>query len=110
MRREDPETSDLESPRTDRRGATPGGVDVDVADKCRRQPGPPQSAGALPGWFVKRTGRRDVWVYSGKELSSLPKARGAQPLTPQDMQRVAHQVERWGRTVAPKMAEVANVI
>lgn len=59
---------------------------------------------ALPGWFVKRTGRGDVWVYSGKELAGLPKARGAQGLGEQDMQRVAHQLEQRCRAVMPQMA------
>src|SRR5690606_37898235 len=46
---------------------------------------------ALPGWYVKRTGRGEVRVFSGKELSGLLKARGAQSLSAQDVRRVAHQ-------------------
>lgn len=60
---------------------------------------------ALPGWYVKRTGRGDVRVLNGKELAGLLKARGAQSLSPQDVQRVAHQLEQRCRTVAPMLSE-----
>lgn len=60
---------------------------------------------ALPGWFVKRTGRGEVRVFSGKELCGLLKARGAQTLSAQDVQRVAHQLEQRCRTVTPKFAD-----
>lgn len=60
---------------------------------------------ALPGWYVKRTGRGDVRVFSGKELSGLLKARGAQKLSAQDVRRVAHQLEQRCRTVAPRLAD-----
>jgi hypothetical protein len=56
---------------------------------------------ALPGWFVERTGRGDVRVFNGKELAGLLNSRGAQPLSAQDVQRIAHQVEQRCRTVAP---------
>jgi hypothetical protein len=60
---------------------------------------------ALPGWFVERTGRGDVRVFSGKELAGLLKSRGTQPLSAQDVQRIAYQVEQRCRTVAPLYAE-----
>lgn len=60
---------------------------------------------ALPGWYVKRTGRGDVRVFSGKELSGLLKSRGAHALPAQDVRRVAHQLEQRCRTVAPKLAD-----
>lgn len=60
---------------------------------------------ALPGWYVKRTGRGEVRVFSGKELNGLLKARGAQALSAEDVRRVAHQLEQRCRTVAPKLAE-----
>lgn len=60
---------------------------------------------ALPGWYVKRTGRGDVRVFNGKELAGLLKARGAQSLSPQDVQRVAHQLEQRCRTVEPMLSE-----
>jgi hypothetical protein len=57
---------------------------------------------ALPGWFVKRTNRGTVLVFSGKELRShLLKARTATPLSADVMQRVVHQVERQCRSVEP---------
>lgn len=60
---------------------------------------------ALPGWFVERTGRGDVRVFSGKELAGLLKSHGTQPLSAQDVQRIAYQVEQRCRTVAPLYAE-----
>jgi hypothetical protein len=60
---------------------------------------------ALPGWFVERTGRGRVRVFSGKELAGLLKSRGAQALTAQDLQRIAHQVEQRCRTVTPLYAK-----
>lgn len=60
---------------------------------------------ALPGWYVRRTGRGRVRVYSGKELAGLMKARGAQALSAQDVQRAAHQIEQRCRTVAPLLGE-----
>jgi hypothetical protein len=57
---------------------------------------------ALPGWWVNRTGRGHVLVFSGKELREhLFKARTATPLTPDQMQRIVHQVEQKCRSVAP---------
>ena len=60
---------------------------------------------ALPGWFVERTGRGDVRVFSGKELAGLLSSRGSQSLSSQDVQRIVHQVEQRCRTVAPRYAE-----
>lgn len=57
---------------------------------------------ALPGWFVERGARSDVGIYSGKELPQLLRFRGAQPLSEQDVQRVAHQVDQKCRTVVPQ--------
>jgi hypothetical protein len=57
---------------------------------------------ALPGWFVERTGRGEVLVFSGKELQgALLKARTPQALTDEQVQRVVHQVERVCRDVEP---------
>jgi hypothetical protein len=55
---------------------------------------------ALPGWYVERKGRGDVLVCSGSELGALRSTRGAR-LEPEQMQRVAHQLEQRCRTVAP---------
>lgn len=60
---------------------------------------------ALPGWFVDRTGRGDVRVFNGKELAGLLRCRGTQPLSEQEVQRIAHQIEQRCRTVAPRYSE-----
>lgn len=56
---------------------------------------------ALPGWFVDRKGRGTVRVFSGRELYQLLKVRGSQPLSQEQMQRIAHQVEQHCRNVKP---------
>lgn len=56
---------------------------------------------ALPGWFVEQTGTGTVRVFNGKLLAGLLQSRGAQPLSMQDVQRVAHQVDQRCRTVVP---------
>lgn len=56
---------------------------------------------ALPGWFVERTGRSAVRVYSGRALGSLLKTPSPQPLSDEDVQRISHQVEQRCRTVVP---------
>ena len=60
---------------------------------------------ALPGWFVDRKGRGEVLVFSGKELRGhLLKARSAEPLEADQMQRVVHQLEQRCRNVTPEFA------
>jgi len=56
---------------------------------------------ALPGWFVERTGRSIVRVYSGRALGTLLNSGSAQAVSPQAVQRIAHQVEQRCRTVVP---------
>ena len=56
---------------------------------------------ALPGWFVKQSGRSAVRVYSGRALSGLLSAGSGELLSPQDVQRITHQVEQRCRTVVP---------
>lgn len=56
---------------------------------------------ALPGWFVERTGRGAVRVYSGKELVGLLQSRGTQRLSPEAVTRIAHQLDQRCRNVAP---------
>lgn len=63
---------------------------------------------ALPGWFVERTGRGDVRVFNGKELSGLLNAQGRKGLSQQEVQQVVHQVEQRCRTVAPRYADDAK--
>lgn len=60
---------------------------------------------ALPGWYVERKGRGEVWLFSGKELTKLLSLRGAPPLAEQDLQRVSHQIEQRCRDVKPKFRE-----
>jgi hypothetical protein len=59
---------------------------------------------ALPGWYIERSGRADVRVFSGRELPGLLKSRGVAPLTAQTLQRVAHQIEQRCRDVSPRYA------
>jgi hypothetical protein len=56
---------------------------------------------ALPGWFVERTGRSIVRVYSGRALGSLLNSGSGQTVSAQALQRIAHQVEQRCRTVVP---------
>lgn len=60
---------------------------------------------ALPGWFVERTGRGEVRVFSGGELPGLLRARTTQSLSVEEVKRIAHQVEQRCRTVTPKLSE-----
>lgn len=63
---------------------------------------------ALPGWWVQRNGRGAVWVFSGRELPQLLDQRGSQPLTPQQVQQVAHQVEQACRNVTPTLKRIGR--
>ena len=56
---------------------------------------------ALPGWFVERTGRSVVRVYSGRALGALLNSASGLPLSAQALQRIAHLVEQRCRTVVP---------
>lgn len=56
---------------------------------------------AIPGWFVKRTARGSVNVYSGRELSSLVSKGGFDRLAEDKMQRIIHQVEQRCRNIEP---------
>jgi hypothetical protein len=57
---------------------------------------------ALPGWYVDRKGRGDVLVFSGRELRKhLLRARTAQPIAAEQVQRIVHQVEQRCRNVEP---------
>ena len=60
------------------------------------------AAVTLPGWYVTQTGRGDVLVFNGKRPDTVfPKVRGAR-LSPEMVQRIAHQVEAKCRDVAPR--------
>jgi len=54
----------------------------------------------LPGWFIERKGAGDVKVLSGKEIYHLKKMNVSR-LTPEMIQRIAHQVEQRCRNVEP---------
>lgn len=57
---------------------------------------------ALPGWFVEHKGRGPVFVLSGAQLKdNLLRVRDAKPLSPEQVQRVTHQVEQRCRNVKP---------
>jgi hypothetical protein len=56
---------------------------------------------ALPGWFVEWKGRGPVKVLSGKQMYLLLKDRPKLPLSPAQVQRIAHQLEQRCRNVKP---------
>ena len=56
---------------------------------------------AIPGWFVKRTARGSVNVYSGRELSTLVSKGGFDRLAEDKMQRIIHVVEQRCRNIEP---------
>jgi hypothetical protein len=63
---------------------------------------PVRASVALPGWYVTQTGRGDVLVFNGKRPDTVfPKVRGAR-LSPEMIQRIAHQVEAKCRDVTPR--------
>jgi hypothetical protein len=57
---------------------------------------------ALPGWYVKRTGRGDVTVISGREAFSLLKGAHA-VFSDQQITRIGHQLEQRCRDVEPTL-------
>jgi len=56
---------------------------------------------ALPGWFVDRKAK-DLLIYNGKNPQYLLKITTETPLSPEMIQRVAHQVEQQCRDVEPQ--------
>jgi hypothetical protein len=56
---------------------------------------------ALPGWFVDRKAK-DFLIYNGRNPQYLLKITTEIPLTPEMIQRVAHQIEQRCRDVAPQ--------
>jgi len=53
---------------------------------------------ALPGWFVDRKSK-DLLIYNGKNPQYLLKIDTEAPLTPEMIQRIAHQIEQRCRDV-----------
>ena len=56
-----------------------------------------QAVLALPGWYVDRRGRTEVWVMSGKEVSGL--VRGRLVLGESLIERIIHQLDQRCRDV-----------
>lgn len=56
---------------------------------------------ALPGWFVERK-KPDFLIFSGKNPQFITKIKTVTPLTPELIQRVAHQIEQQCRDVVPQ--------
>ncbi len=56
---------------------------------------------ALPGWFVDRKAK-DLLIYNGKNPQYLLKINSETPLTPEMIQRIAHQIDQKCRNVAPQ--------
>ena len=57
---------------------------------------------ALPGWFLKQTGRGGILVFNGKRPDTLfPKVQGNR-MSQSMIQRIAHQVEAKCRDVSPR--------
>jgi hypothetical protein len=66
------------------------------------EPVPAVAVLAIPGWFVRQTGRSDVLAYNGKRPEAVfPKYRG-KPLADPMIRRVCHQLEAKCRDIAPR--------
>jgi len=61
----------------------------------------------LPGWFVERPGKSRVLVFNGKNPNFLLRMKNSEPLSPQTIQRVAHQIEQRCRTVKRALGPIA---
>jgi hypothetical protein len=62
---------------------------------------------ALPGWFVDRKSK-DFLIYNGKNPQYLMKIAGEKPLSPEMIQRVAHQIDQQCRDIAPQAYKKAE--
>ena len=62
---------------------------------------------ALPGWFVDRK-NKDFLIYNGKNPQYLMKIAGEKPLSPEMIQRVAHQLDQQCRDIAPQAYKKAE--
>ena len=56
---------------------------------------------ALPGWYIDRK-KSDFLIFNGKNPQFLTKISTETQLSPEMIQRVAHQIERQCRDVAPQ--------
>jgi len=62
---------------------------------------------ALPGWFVDRKSK-DFLIYNGKNPQYLMKIAGEKTLSPEMIQRVAHQLDQQCRDIAPQAYKKAE--
>jgi len=63
-----------------------------------------QSMLAIPGWYIKdRNGRSDVYVFNPLNCRSLF-TKPSKQLSPEQVQRISHQLEQLCRDIAPSMA------
>jgi len=62
---------------------------------------------ALPGWFVDRKSK-DFLIYNGKNPQYLMKITTEKPLSPEMIQRVAHQLDQRCRDIAPQAYKKAE--
>ncbi len=56
---------------------------------------------AMPGWFIERTGKSDVWVINPKERNVLRKEMVVEKLGPGEAERIAAHIESVARSVRP---------
>lgn len=62
-----------------------------------------KAALAIPGWFVERTKKSDVIVFSGKAPNFLAKRQLGAGLSEEMITRISHQIEARCRDVEPKV-------
>lgn len=55
----------------------------------------------LPGWYVKRTSPRGIWVSNGKNMQSLLSHPEGSPLPQKVVQQISHQLDQRCRNVKP---------
>ena len=80
----------------------------DWLSKAMARPIRAQPVLALPGWFVQRSGRGPVWVYSGKELAGLLRCRRPAGFSNEEVEQLAYQVEQRCRSVAPRYSSTTR--
>ncbi|MGA9574550.1 MAG: hypothetical protein WBS20_11455 [Lysobacterales bacterium] len=56
---------------------------------------------SVPGWYVNRTGKSDVWVMNPKERDHLRKEMVVAKLSAGDAERIAAHIESIARSVRP---------
>ncbi len=56
---------------------------------------------AIPGWYINRTGKSDVWVINPKDRGQLRKELVIEKLNPGEAERIAAHIESVARSVRP---------